>query len=187
MIRILAGEARGRPIKSPPKGPASRPILGRMKKSLFDILARRLPEAVFLDLFAGTGSVGIEALSRGASRVIFVERDSYCSRLLRENLETLGYTDRAEIIGGDVLRALESLGSSFDLIFMGPPYKTEEGGAAAHTEPVLQSLVRCRVLRPGGWLIAQHHSKESFSVPSGYVMARQEKYGDSRLSFFQNA
>ena len=185
MIRILAGEARGRPIKSPPKGPASRPILGRMKKSLFDILSRRLPGCVFLDLFAGTGSVGIEALSRGASHAVFVERDAYCSRLLRENLDTLGYVNRAEVIGGDVLRVIESL-RPFDVIFMGPPYKTFEGGMAANTEPVLQALVRRHLLGPGGLLVAQHHFRETFSVPEGLSVVREEKYGDSRLTFFQN-
>jgi 16S rRNA (guanine966-N2)-methyltransferase len=185
MIRILAGEARGRPIKSPPKGPASRPILGRMKKSLFDIMSRRIPGAVFLDLFAGTGSVGLEALSRGASRAVFVEKDSYCSRLLRENLAMLGCADRAEVISGDVLRAIAVLSAPFDLIFMGPPYKTPAGGPAAHTGPVLESLDCHQVLKAQGWLVSQSHFTETFSIPAGLSAFREEKYGDSRLTFFQ--
>src|SRR3989442_10474207 len=114
-MRIIAGQARGRRILSVPKSMSVRPISARIRQSLFDIIRPRLSGAVFLDLFAGTGSVGLEALSHGASRAVFVEKDPYCSRLLRENLTTLDYTDRATVISGSVLQALESLGSSFDL------------------------------------------------------------------------
>ena len=118
--------------------------------------------------------------------MVFVERDSYCLRLLRENITLLGYTGRAEAVAESVLRAIESLYSSYDLIFMGPPYKTSSGDMAAHTGPVLESLAGHKFLKPGGWIVAQTHSTEVFAVPAGLSMFRQEKYGDSRLSFFQN-
>ncbi len=178
-LRILAGEARGRQIKSPPRSSGSRPILARIKKSLFDILTRRLVGARFLDLFAGTGSVGLEALSRGALRVTFVEKNTPFCRLIEENLATLGYTDRAEVLCGDALRVIETLSPPFDVIFMGPPYKT------AHTGLVLEALACPGLLKPGGWIIGQHHIKEVFQVPRAFSVIREGRYGDTKLTFLE--
>jgi 16S rRNA (guanine(966)-N(2))-methyltransferase RsmD len=105
LMRVIAGEAKGRKLLSVP-GQVTRPITDRVKESLFNILGRRVVNALFLDLFAGTGSVGIEALSRGARRSVFVERNRQALKVITENLKTTGLADRAQVVSSDVFKFL---------------------------------------------------------------------------------
>jgi 16S rRNA (guanine(966)-N(2))-methyltransferase RsmD len=187
-IQIIGGEARGRFLKTFKEGDLSvRPILARIKKSLFDILAPKLAGARFLDLFAGTGAVGIEALSRGAARVVFVESSPRSLGLVRQNLAMLHWESRAVVHRADIAGGLAWLREQFDIIFMGPPYKDAEKRPLALTGMTLRFIAEARLLAPGGWIIGQHHEKEPVDVPEGLTLFRREKYGDTYLSFFTAA
>ena len=188
-MRIIAGRLRGRRVHTPEE-PGLRPISGRIKQSLFDIIAGLVPGARFLDLFAGTGAVGLEALSRGASFAFFVDFKTELVERIRKNLEATGFADRGQAQPGNVLSDLSWIGfrcgvSQFELIFLGPPYKDEGKRPLAYSRKALENVVAAGLLAPGGLVISQHHVKEELSAPPGLKMLRREKYGDSYLSFFR--
>ncbi len=185
MLRIIAGKYRSMLLRGPRKGVSTRPILARIKKSLFDILGKRLVDAVFLDLYAGTGAVGMEAISRGARRVTFVEDDARCVRTIAENIALFHEEDHAEIVSVNVLGGFRFRGTRYDIIFMGPPYKNTDGAMLALTGDTLRLIVRERLLVSGGLIVCQHHAKEPIPAVEGLVRFRQEKYGDSILSFYR--
>ena len=162
-------------------------MLGRIKKSLFDILRLRLPDCQFLDLYAGSGSVGIEALSRGAAYATFVDLDPRSLSVVRQNLSRLQLYDRARVVRADATKQLAHLGGPFDLIFMGPPYHDAQWNALSLTGPTLDAIARAQILKAGGGVIGQHHAKEPPVRDPRWRMVRQERYGDSRLSFFEYA
>ncbi|HIE51483.1 MAG TPA: 16S rRNA (guanine(966)-N(2))-methyltransferase RsmD, partial [Armatimonadetes bacterium] len=123
-MRILGGQAKGQRLKTG-AGRQVRPTAAAVRKVLFDILGPHLEGTRFLDLFAGYGSVGLEALSRGAAQAVFVERNRQCCRVLAENLHALGWQERGEVLCAEVHRALETLahrGEQFEVIFADPPY-----------------------------------------------------------------
>ncbi len=158
--------------------------MARIKKSLFDIIRLRVPDSRFLDLYCGTGPVGTEALSRGARSATFIERDPQCVRLLRENLETLKFSERASIHMLDATDTHSMITGPFDLIFMGPPYKDDEKKPLALVGPTLANIHRHHLFAPGGLIIAQHHKKELIELPGEtWAVKRQETYGDSVLTF----
>jgi len=183
-MRIIAGSLRGKKIKSLP-GLATRPLLGRIKKSLFDILGERIVDASFLDLYAGSGSVGIEALSRGARYVLFVEKETHLARLIRENLKKCELENKAEVIEIDILSYNKegrkfSLLEQFDLIFLGPPYKLNL------TKDTLDTILKLNLLRKNGWIICQHHFKEKVPEKVGLLsLFRKERYGKTVVSFYK--
>jgi len=183
-MRIIGGQAKRRSLKAPSAAQGVRPILARIRKSLFDILRLRLADAQWLDLYAGSGAVGIEALSRGAASVTFVDRNSLCLNIIRRNLQTLGMINRAQLIRADATQALFSVGGPFDLIFMGPPYHDAKWNALHFTVPTLKNIGHAKLLKEGGWVIGQHHKKEPVAAPEGWTLFRQESYGDTILSFF---
>lgn len=186
MQKILAGTARGRSLKSLPDSYPVRPILGRIKKSLFDILQPKLASSRFLDIYAGTGSVGMEALSRGASFCCFVELDPRCIKLLNENLQLLKFDRQAKVVRADALGDLSHLTPAYDLIFMGPPYVDQQKNELSLTAPTLTNVVRCNLLAKSGTIIAQRHKKEPITdIPANLQQFREEKYGDTLVSFFK--
>lgn len=188
MLKILGGQAKGRALKARPQDLRVRPILARVKKSLFDIIRPRLTGARFLDLYAGTGAVGLEALSRGVSFCAFVELSSESFKMLNANLAQLGFTDKAQTFRMNVLGDLALLPKPFDIIFMGPPYKDESKKSLALVSPTLENVDRHQLLAPRGLVIAQHHKKETVALPSaGWRLFRTETYGDTILSFIQKA
>lgn len=159
-MRVQSGSARGRSIKALPSGPEVRPILARIRKSLFDILRPRLAGSKFLDLFAGTGTVGIEALSNGASFAVFVDASPQSCRMIEKNLEVLGFRDRARVVRADVVGQLNLLrGTPFDIIFMGPPYKDQDRLPLALTVPAVRAVDQNELLGVNGIVIGQHHKK----------------------------
>ena len=180
-IRIIGGIAKGRKLKSPLSF-STRPLLGRVKKSLFDIISPYIKDAYFLDLYGGVGSVGIEALSRGARKAVFVENDSDCIRLIKENLSKCGFKDKAEVYQGDVLGGLAYLLSEkkFDLVFVGPPYNLNL------LEKTIKIIDESKILKEKGFVIGQHHFKEVIPQKiENLGIFRQKKYGDMRLSFYR--
>ena len=179
-MRVIAGKAKGRKLRSVP-GDITRPITDRAKESLFNILGDEVVDALFLDLFAGTGSVGVEALSRGARRAIFVERNRRAIETIKENLKITGLAAQAEVIRDDVFRFLaREPAEKSDLIYIAPPqYK----GLWAET---LLALDGKGFLAEGGLAIAQIYPKEYQDLElKSLSLADQRKYGSTMLCFYR--
>jgi 16S rRNA (guanine966-N2)-methyltransferase len=180
-MRVIAGKAKGRKLRSVP-GDVARPVTDRVKESLFNILGDEVVDALFLDLFAGTGSVGIEALSRGAQRAVFVERNRRAIETIKENLKTTELAAQAELIRDDVFRFLSRKPADrFDLIYIAPPqYK----GLWAET---LLALDGKGFLTEGGLAIAQIFPKEYKELELNNLhLVDQRKYGSTMLCFYRN-
>lgn len=186
MLKILGGTCRGRQLKTLPKEDLSvRPMLGTMKKSVFDIISPILPDSLFLDLYAGVGSVGIEALSRGAKRVVFAEISDKSISLIKYNLKMLGFEDKADIVKCDVIKGFPKFQNKYDIIFMGPPYKDGDKKALALTYPTLKNVVLFFMLKKDGIVISQRHMKEPVDDVMGLDNYRTEKYGDTIVAFYR--
>ncbi|MDR1195890.1 MAG: 16S rRNA (guanine(966)-N(2))-methyltransferase RsmD [Endomicrobium sp.] len=185
-LKVIAGDARGRILKTLPQDDFSiRPMLGRMKKSVFDIIQFKVPDCDFLDLFAGVGSVGIEALSRGAKKCVFAEISETSLKLIKHNVNMLGYNDRASIVRCNVIKQFEFVAGKYDIVFMGPPYKDGDKKALALTYSALQNVVKYNILKNDSVLIAQKHIKEPVGNVEGLDLFRTEKYGDTVISFYR--
>src|SRR5205823_2632131 len=166
-MRVVTGEAKGRKLKGP-KTPGTRPIIDRVKQALFNILSYRVEDVRFLDLFAGTGSVGIEALSRGAASATFIELNSKMLNLVRENLGITGLADRAETLHTDAFKFLQAQASSrvptgstkreYDIIYVAPPQYHEMAARA------LGLLDSSPLVAERGLVIVQIHPKERTGV-----------------------
>jgi 16S rRNA (guanine(966)-N(2))-methyltransferase RsmD len=177
-VRVIAGEFRSRRLKALP-GMATRPTPDRLRESLFSILAPRLAGAIFLDVYAGTGAVGIEALSRGAARAIFLESSRAAVDIIRQNLKSLGIEDRAEIVTARAHVALARLSASADIVFVDPPYEL-----AAEYERSLAALAETRP----GLVIVQHAARVAMPEARGSLRrVRVLRQGDSALSLFEPA
>jgi 16S rRNA (guanine(966)-N(2))-methyltransferase RsmD len=176
-MRIIAGEFRGRKLLSPATD-ATRPITDRVKQSLFDILSPRIAEATVYDCFAGTGSMGLECLSRGAKRAIFFELDKSAVKLLRQNIATLKVESRSEVIAADIFRQIASKTNRppADLIFLDPPYRF-----LTERPRELQSLARSLAsrLNPDGTLIFRHDAADQLELPLERLYRRS--YGNMEL------
>jgi 16S rRNA (guanine966-N2)-methyltransferase len=188
----MGGDSRGRRFKSVPETMPVKPISARIKKSVFDILRPWLGDARFLDLYAGTGSVGLEALSRGASFAFFVDRDKRCLAVIDQNLKALNLAAKARTCYGDILQDLSWVAyragvPAFDLIFMGPPYRDEENRPLSFSTPSLARVIEAGLPAPGALILVQHHVKEKVDVPAGWERFRQEKYGDTFVDFVRKA
>ncbi len=188
-MRIISGSLRGRTYKAP-QDPGVRPISGRIKKSLFDIIRGLLPDCRFLDLFAGTGAVGIEALSLGAGHVVFVDLDKDCVANIQATVTCMGVGARARSVFGNALSDLSWLPfragvQQFDLIFLGPPYKDLEKRPLAYSGKAMARVAAANLLAPKGWMICMHQVKEDVPAPEGFERVRREKYGDTFLDFFR--
>lgn len=191
-MRIIAGSARGRRILSVPKDLPVRPISARIRQSLFDILRPRIMGARLLDLFAGTGAVGLEALSRGAAVAVFVEMDPRCVKVIERNLERAGWKDRGKPHRGNALSPLSWVSyragvDEFDLVFLGPPYVDEQKRPLRYSQAVLDNVCSAKLLAKGGWIVSQHHKKEPLAAPAGYELFKRSRYGDTHLDFVRHA
>jgi 16S rRNA (guanine966-N2)-methyltransferase len=181
VARIIGGHGRGRRLKSP-RGAATRPTGDRVKQTLFDILAPLIPGCRFLDLFAGSGSVGLEALSRGAARVVLVDQSAPAIAAARENAAALaGAGGEVQIFRQDARTALVGLtstGARFDVVYLDPPYESE-----AYL-PVLERLAEAG-LAEEGVVVAEHFHKRALPERIGRLMrVRAVRIGDHRLSFY---
>ena len=188
MLKVLGGSARGRQLKTLPQDDLSiRPMLGRMKKSVFDIIQFRLPDCSFLDVFAGVGSVGIEALSRGAKSCVFAELAKTSLDLIKHNVNMLGLNDKSRIVRCDVIKEFGLIQDKYDIVFMGPPYKDGQKKALALSQPALANAVRFNILKDDSILILQKHIKEPLGAVTGLENFRTEKYGDTVVLFFRKS
>lgn len=178
-MRVVTGKAKGRKLKSVPGG-ETRPITDRAKSALFNILGDRIAGVRFLDLFAGTGQVGIEALSRGAAEAVFVEHNPAALRTIRENLALTGLAGSAQIVGADVFAFLRREPEPFDYIYIAPP---QYQGLWVATLQALDATPGW--LAPDGYAIAQIHPREYQDLLLGRLtLADQRRYGSVMLCFY---
>jgi 16S rRNA (guanine(966)-N(2))-methyltransferase RsmD len=181
-LRVLAGALKGRRLVTP-RGSTTRPTADQVRIALMDTLTPRLPDARLLDLFAGAGGVGLEALSRGAAQATFVERDARAVAALRANVETLGVAEQTRVARMDVGTALERLareGARFDVVFLDPPYDEDA------VMPTLERLGALPLVAPDGLVIAQHLTKQPPAEAVGRLRAyRTRRFGETTLTFFR--
>lgn len=179
-LRVVGGSLRGRKLEVPDRG--VRPTSERAREAIFDILGpARTAGAAVLDLYAGTGALGIEALSRGAARSDFVERDRDVARLLRENLAALGLSDRSRVVTADLDRGElpAELRGPWSLVFLDPPY-AGEGGARW-----LARLANLSWVLEGGLVVYEHRSGSTVPPPPGLALAVERAYGDTAVSIYR--
>lgn len=176
-MRVIAGVARGVPLVAP-RGTATRPITDRVKETLFAILGDRIIDARVLDLYAGSGAIGIEALSRGAASADLVERDRAAITAIRANLERTHLDGAARVHNLDVARFLARAdGVTWDLAFLDPPYETR--AMVAPLQALLPSLA------PGASVVIKHFWRMEPPDVEGLVMVRQRRFGESMLTFME--
>ncbi len=169
-MRIIAGVKRGFKLYTPPK--QTRPTQEKVRGAIFNILSNRIDQAQVLDLFCGSGALGLEALSRGAKGATFVDIDV---RPVTVNLKKLDFAN-AKVVKGNVFRKAKSLPTAaFDLIFIDPPYNQDLVSRAVIS--VLDLLTK------SGIIIAEHHRKEALTIPPNYLLYKEKLYGDTRVSF----
>jgi 16S rRNA (guanine966-N2)-methyltransferase len=175
-VRVIAGEFKGRRLKSP-SWRGLRPTSDQLRETLFNILAGRVVRARVLDGYAGTGAVGIEALSRGAHHVTFVESHRRAVGLIQDNLTACGIKEGYTIHCGDVVAALDDMaGAEFDLILLDPPYDSD------NVQPALDAAATR--LAPGGLLVLERATRREPDVPRALVRVRDVRSGDSTLTCF---
>lgn len=179
-LRVQSGAAKGKRLKAP-RSTALRPTSSRVKGALFNILAvEGLDGARVLELFAGTGAMGIEALSLGASHVDFVERDPRTCQQLRENLLTAGLLERAAVHKSSAARALTFLSGPFDLVLMDPPYADDSAA------DLLDHLASPKLLAEMGLIVLEHATRNGpAEAPPGLQLSDTRRYGDTALSFYR--
>lgn len=187
-MRVIAGIYRSRILKSL-KGLALRPTSDRLRETLFNVLTPNITGSRFVDLFAGTGAIGIEALSRGAAEVIFIENHAPAATLIRRNLESLGINTGVTVLAVDALRGLAMLAArkssgtpASNYIFLDPPY-----AAAADYSRVVEFLGSADLLAPGGMVVAEH--RRNFDLPEepgALKRFRVLRQGDAALSFYRH-
>jgi 16S rRNA (guanine(966)-N(2))-methyltransferase RsmD len=181
-MRIVAGKNKGNILKSP-KGLSVRPTSEKVREALFDILGTSVKKTSFLDLFAGTGAAGIEALSRGAKNAIFIEKELKCIKIIKENLEKTGNSQNATVFKMDFLYGLKLLAKKnylLDYIFLDPPYNKGLVNIS------LLEISKLSILRKNGLVIAQHYKKEKVMEKlNNLKLFNQRRYGECYLSFYE--
>lgn len=179
-MRVVAGSSKGKRL-STLKGLSIRPTSDKVRESIFNILGQGFHFNHVFDLFAGTGAMGIEALSRGAEGAVFVDKDNSAVNLIKKNLDICGFEDRAKVIKMDVIQALNIKHLAFDLIFIDPPYE------AGLTDTVLKLIDRSEMLAKDGVVVSET-SKRIISKPvlSNLVEFDKRQYGDTVVTFYKN-
>jgi 16S rRNA (guanine966-N2)-methyltransferase len=182
VLRISGGSLRGRRLFGP-EGLEFRPTTGRVKEFIFFLYQREIENSRFLDLFAGSGSLGLEALSRGAREGFFVEKSPQSIRLLKKNIVNCGFVEKAHLLAGDVFSILDRLGGrgeKFDVVFADPPFKESLHGR------IVDAVIKSRVLKPDSILILEHEAHDPYSTQGALVLERQKKFGSCFVSVYSN-
>ena len=181
-MRIISGEFRGRKLKKL-EGMDIRPTSDRVKESLFNMLGTSLMDCAFLDLFAGTGGVGIEAYSRGASKVVFIDESQNSIKVLKSNLEMLKLIDKVEVYNTDYINAISKLALNnrkFNIIFIDPPY------LKGFAQDALVQINESKILNEEAVIVIEHDMQDKMPENVGNLkMQRQKKYGNTMLSFYR--
>lgn len=181
-MRVISGQAKGHPLKAVP-GSNTRPTTDKVKESLFSMIGPYFDEENVLDLFAGTGGLGIEALSRGAANAVFIDASSQSVEVVKRNLASTKLADRAEVYRNDARRALKLLeraGKSFDLIFLDPPYAVKDCDA------LLIDMASRGLVADGAIAVVEHHPDVAYPENiEGYERTRYATYGEIALSIYR--
>jgi 16S rRNA (guanine(966)-N(2))-methyltransferase RsmD len=180
-MRVIAGQFRSRQLKSL-KGLALRPTSDRLRETVFNVLAPLIVGARFLDVFAGTGAIGIEALSRGAAEAVFIESHTPAAALIKQNLASLGIKTGVSVMAMDAVRALDKLaakpGGKFDLAYIDPPYAD-----AAQYSLVLEAVAKSPLFHPESRIAVEHRRGFELPAVSGLTTVRRLEQGDAALTF----
>ena len=179
-VRVISGSARGLKLNTPGDDRV-RPTTDRVKESMFNIVQDWVYDSQVLDLFAGSGALGIEALSRGASQAVFCDNSLDSIKIIKSNIEKARVADRSQIVSGDFkrcLRDMEAKNKSFDMIFVDPPYY--EG----LFEEVLDTIRSCKILKKDGIVIVEHDAKRPIGQVEGLEVYKEKKYGITMLTFY---
>ena len=178
-MRVITGFARGRRLKEL-EGMETRPTTDRVKEGMFSALQFEIEGRKVLDLFAGTGQLGIECLSRGAASAVFVDRRADAVKLIRENLRLTELEDRARVVAGDSMEYLKSIREPFDIIFLDPPY------AAGLLEPAIAHIAKFDILAPHGIIAAEHPAARVLpALAPPYRLHRTYRYGKIALTLYR--
>jgi len=180
-MRIVGGELRGRTLQSV-DGQGTRPTADRVRQSLFDRLGQRCDDLAVLDLYAGTGALAFEALSRGAIRAVLVEENKFALAAIEQNAKTLRVLPRCRVLKDDVTRALAALaarGEKFELVFSDPPY------ALKNSQAILDRLATAQLVAPSGRVVLERDRHDPAPIPpTGFSLVHEREYGDTALSIF---
>ena len=179
-MRIIAGSAGGRPLKAPPDG--LRPTMDRVRGAIFSSLGESVPGARVLDLFAGSGGMGIEALSRGAESAVFVDENERCVRCIRENLHMAKVEGVLQTMDAYRFIDLYAGESAFDLIFADPPYSKKQGDID-HAAALAGSMKLAAALKPGGLFVLERQSRGADLAGSVFEILRTKRYGGSEVLY----
>lgn len=183
-MRVIAGEARGRPLKAVP-GTGTRPTTDKVKEAVFSMIGPYFDGGRVLDLFAGTGGLGIEALSRGADRAIFIDSDRQAAATVKRNLEAVGMTARAEVYVNAAERALKLLekrGEPFRLVFLDPPYRLK------HADALMGEMEARGLLEPDAIVVVEHEAGHEYPETfGGFARTRLSAYGDTAVAIYRYA
>ena len=178
-MRVITGKARGVQLKTP-NGDLTRPTADRVKEALFSIINFDIPGACVLDLFGGTGQLGIEALSRGAQRAVFVDAREDACGLIRENLKRTKLQEQASVVRSDYMTYLNRTADAFDIIFLDPPY------AEAYLENALNRITEIDILRSNGIIITERPLGKALLLEfDGYSRSKDYKYGNTLLTIYR--
>ncbi len=179
-MRIIAGEMKGRRLRTPDDSRV-RPTTDKVKEAIFSMIAPYLEDSVVIDLFAGTGNLGLEAISRGARRVYFADRDRRSIALVRENTAYCRAEERAVILCADYKEALTEIGERADIIFLDPPYRS------GHLEKALEQIAVNDILEEGGLVVAEHDVGSPMpDLLGNLVMVKSRKYGKIAVTIYEN-
>ncbi|MCK4250675.1 16S rRNA (guanine(966)-N(2))-methyltransferase RsmD [candidate division WOR-3 bacterium] len=174
-MRIVGGLNKGRRIKISKKG--IRPTKGIVREAIFNIIGEKVQNACVLDIFAGSGALGLEAISRGAKSCSFIEKKP---KILLQNIENLSLTSKTKVITGDFRIGLrKSRGKTFDLIFLDPPYNKN------YVEKTIKLISRHRVLKDKGIIVAEYYPEEKFTLPDDLSMLKTKRYGETAVAFIR--
>ncbi len=177
-MRVAGGTGRGQRLKVPP-GSRVRPTSDKVKQALFNILGDRVRNAVFLDLFAGAGGIGIEALSRGANRVVFVDSSRESLAIVKQNLNKTGFGNRVQVVQSKAEAFLKKPSEPYDIVFLDPPYAEALG-------PLLDMIAISGIVKRGGIVVAERFKKQSSPEQAGnLILYREARYGDTVLAFYK--
>ena len=176
-MRIIVGRFKGKKIEAP-RGVLSRPPLAIIRESIFNMLGPAIEGGRVLDLFAGSGSLGIEAISRGAREAHFVDSAGRCVAMIGRNAEHLGISGQCRITRKDVIDFIRAWrGDPYDVVFVDPPF------LSGHADRVVKGLQYSQLTAPGSTVIARTHWREEIDVPEGYSVIKRRKFGESVVLF----
>jgi 16S rRNA (guanine966-N2)-methyltransferase len=181
-VRVIAGTAKGRLLKAVP-GTGTRPTTDKVKEAIFSIIGPYFDGGLGLDLFAGTGGLGIEALSRGMDRIIFIDMEKTSIQVIEENLSALGFKEQAEVYRNEAQRALKVLakrGLKFDLIFLDPPYRMK------NADEILLQMQQMEMLQDQAVVLVEHESGHAYVDEIGHFQVRKRTtYGETAITIYR--